>query len=262
MLAHLLENTEYAAYYAQRHSEGEYLILDNSAHEHGKGNPMDVLLDLATSVGADEVVVPDVLFDRRGTLQGARKALEYLRTSTGRDHYFEAGTPTLMFVPQGTSRKDWRDCMAQLANMWGAHLASTGQSYNSKVVFGVSKDYDYVRGGISSLVTEIDMVRKKMFPLTQVHCLGWPADLWSIAQVAREHPWVRSTDSAKPFVYAANEILLEPGGDVPKYPHREVDYFSTELSDLQARIAERNVEVYLATARDVLMQSPTDEEDE
>ena len=254
MLAHLLSDKDYVKYYAEMHKRGEYLILDNSAHEFGKGNPIEDLFDLCMEVGADEVVVPDVLFDRRGTIQGAKKTLAYLRTPAGVRHWVKAGQPALMFVPQGNSRKDWKDCYTQLLYLWSSHLQNAGWDEDLPVVFGVSKDYDYVRGGISSLVGEIK-ASKMQFKNLRVHCLGWPADLWSIARVAREHPWVRSTDSAKPFVYAWNEVLLEPGGAVPTYPHREKEYFTTALTDVQHSIAVRNVEVYQATARDEIMES-------
>lgn len=243
ILSHLLEDVEYRTYYRERAEADDYIILDNSAHEFGAGNRPDLLLDQAIEVKANEVVCPDVLFDANGTYEATRSMLVYLNKNWS--HYVEAGKPQLMIVPQGSNRQEWVKCLNNMLRAW---VVMPDYPLGDPVI-GVSKDYEpLVKGGITSLISQY------LKPLNmQVHCLGWPSDLWALARVQRECPWVRSTDSAKPFVYAANEILLEPGGKVPDYPRRAPDYFSAPLTEVSRSIAKRNIEVFQAAALDHLI---------
>ena len=81
---------------------------------------------------------------------------------------------------------------------------------------------------------------------TDIHALGWPRKLWELATI---HSRVRSSDSARPFVYAQNGILLEPGGSIPRYPSRDPRYFWTPITEAQDEYALRNILVYRATAQ-------------
>lgn len=249
LLSHLFEINGYCDYYLRRSEIGDYIVLDNSAHEFGRGNDMQRLLREAERVRADEVVVPDALFDSRGTVQKAREALKWLNTPQGSRAYARAGRPRLMLVPQGHDRPEWRWSLKHLLE---AYWDWAGDARLSPVI-GVSKDYYYWPRGLVSLIKDEVGPYRDTYPDLDVHCLGWPTDLWQLAYVARELPWVRSTDSAKPLVYAKNYILLEPGGEVPKYPRRDERYFHDPLDASTFEYAWRNIEVFRAAARDQLI---------
>lgn len=242
LLSHLLEDERFLSYYQERRELGDYLILDNSAHEFGVGTKAEQLLKQATQLQAQEVVCPDVLFDANGTVEATRQMLKYLEKHP--TSYTKAGEPRLMVVPQGQDRTQWVKCLNNLLRAWD----STREEIDiGEPVIGVSKDYDvFVKGGITTLVY-------KYLQGYEVHCLGWPSDLWSLARVQQECPWVRSTDSAKPFVYARHHVLLEPGGRVPAYPRRPKNYFDIELNRQQREIAARNIRVFDAAATDALI---------
>lgn len=251
LLSHLLESEEYLEFYRWRRAEGDYLVLDNSAHEFGVAQGHEILLNNAQRLGAQEVVLPDSLFDRRGTLERTKRMLKWLTSQEGWHVYQETGMPRFMLVPQGNDRADWVHCLNQLLDLWDTYTNMMPTPIEEPVI-GISKDYDGWRGGLTYLIghyiaplrTERDF---------DVHCLGWPNNLWSLAHVHRHFPWVRSTDSAKPFVYAKAKILLEPGGDVPKYPRRDPEYFK-ELLQLDIwDIAQRNCMVFKASATDELV---------
>jgi len=244
ILSHLLEDDRYASFYTTRALHGDYVILDNSAHEYGAGNKAEQLLAQCAAVFADEVVAPDVLFDANATVEASRSMFRYIDTHW--EQYLIANKPRLMLVPQGTNRGEWVKSLHGLLRAWDVVLGSRDME---DPVIGVSKDYDsIVKGGITTLIKQYLEPMK-----AEVHCLGWPTNLWSLAKVMQECPWVRSTDSAKPYVYAANEILLEPGGSVPEYPRRAPDYFTKPLTDKQRKIATRNVKVFQAAALDMLI---------
>ena len=248
LLAHLFEYPDYLEYYKKRAAAGDYLVLDNSAHEHGAGAPVAGLLDLAMEVGAKEIVIPDVLFDAAQTVERAARALRDLAGPLA-SQYKEAGTPKLMLVPQGQDRRSLMWCFRHLLELHQKFRHSSGIGQN--MVVGLSKDYDTYSGGLAGLIEEFKSVsgRDRM----ELHCLGWPNQLWSIANVARLHPWVRSTDSAQAFVYAKNHILLEPGGWIEKYPRRDPAYFEEGFTPRQREIAERNALVFTACARNQLV---------
>lgn len=242
LLSHLLEDDRYLSYYIERRREGDYLILDNSAHEFGVGNKPDKLFKQARALRAQEIVCPDVLFDANGTVEATRQMLKYIEAHT--EIYKKAGSPRLMIVPQGQDRTQWVKCLTNLLKVYDATREDVALP---DPVIGVSKDYDvFVKGGITTLV-------KEYCEGYDVHCLGWPSNLWSLARVQQECPWVRSTDSAKPFVYARAHILLEPGGRVPEYPRRGDDYFQAVMNYQQHEIAARNIRVFDAAATDALI---------
>lgn len=249
LLSHLFEHPKYALHYKKRSEVGDYIILDNSAHEAGKGNKFTTLLIQAKSVLADEVVVPDVLFDSRGTVEGARASLRWLRSREGQDAYKACLSPRLMYVPQGENRSEYAWCLRE---MIAAHEAAEEHLDLQPPVIGISKDYyNWPNEGLVGLVKDMTDLRVRMS--IDIHCLGWPTNLWALAPVARYYSWVRSTDSAKPFVYAKAGILLEPGGKVPEYPRRDPNYFTERLTADQLELARKNVEVFKASASDMLI---------
>lgn len=255
LLSHLTALPGYTEFYGERSRSGDYLILDNSAHEHGKGNSMSTLLEQAHALGADEVVVPDVLFDASGTVESARQALSWLTTDEGRADYAGAGSPRLMFVPQGRTATEWSWCLSVLLDVYKERYLHDEHLTVTPPVIGISKDYYNWKGGLVALIQKyVSPYRSRgNFPGLDVHCLGWPNDLWCLAKVTRTFKWVRSTDSAKPFVYAKNRILLEPGGPIPEYPRRDPHYFEEELTVKQRDVAVRNSEVFSAAAADLLV---------
>jgi hypothetical protein len=251
LLSHLLEHDDYLEFYKWRRTEGDYLVLDNSAHEFGAAQDHELLLRNAKALGAQEVVLPDVLFDRRGTLERTKRMLKWLISPEGWEVYQDSGMPRFMLVPQGNDRADWVQCLNQLLLLWDNYTYMTPTPIEEPVV-GISKDYDNWRGGLTYLIGHY-VAPLRVDRSFDVHCLGWPNNLWSLAHVHRHFPWVRSTDSAKPFVYAKADILLEPGGDIPKYPRRDENYFTERLELSMWEKAERNVEVFRASATDELV---------
>ncbi len=250
LLSHLVDEfPAYREHYTKRREAGDYLILDNSAHEHGRGNSMEALLKQASLLRAQEVVVPDVLFDRRATVSSAQNSISWLKTQHGRDCFERAGRPRLMYVPQGEGRHEWSTCLMLLMAI---HHGGDVHLGLGPPVIGISKDYYTLKGGLVGIIDEY-VVEYFEHDRADVHCLGWPTDLWQLAKVAKKHPWVRSTDSAKPFVYADADILLEPGGDVPAYPRRKETYFSEGLSKNGLLLADRNVAVFEAAANNELI---------
>lgn len=231
LLSHLLANPIYRDFYREERQSGSYLILDNSAHEHGTGGSPLQLLALADSVGADEVVVPDALEKSSETVARCVFAMDVFM-----EHC--PGGMNFMFVPQGSTIGAYVYCLRQLMDIAVYHKISNPDM--GKIVLGVSKDYERFDGGLLKLLEEF------ILPLQveigyEIHLLGWGRNLEELPIIASRYgAHIRSTDSAKPFVYGANGIRLNlgRGEPIPEYPKRSPTYFFDTL-DLDAQMASK-----------------------
>jgi hypothetical protein len=247
LLSHLIDRPGYLDYYRKRKRLGDYIILDNSAHEHQVGNKAHELMFQAMLLQADEVVCSDVLFDARETAHATEAMLVYITSDRGWDVYYGAGCPRLMLVPQGANERQWAWCLRELLYLWDHYMRNLA---TAPPVIGISKDYDNFKGGIAGIIKRhCEALRDQG---VDVHCLGWPTNLWSLANVNKKTPWVRSVDSAKPFAYARAGVRLEPGGPVPPYPRRTSDFFDRPLGRW-SDVARVNVEVFRAAAANELI---------
>lgn len=251
LLAHLLDHANYREWYRMERKHGAYLVLDNSAHENGQGQDPATLLRMGFDLDAQEIVVPDVLDDAGATVECCIAAHE---------EWFESGSaildayaPAFMYVPQGKDVDDWAQCLQDLVSIHA--YCSRKYSLRRDFVVGVSKDYDVWDGGLMRLLDEyVKPLRDEKLEAgvkVQVHLLGWMRDLWALKEIADKHKWIRSTDSAKPFVYAeANIDLLRAYNkyEVPEYPKRKKEYFYKKLTTKQVEIATNNAWMFRETA--------------
>lgn len=253
LLSHLISNKTYHDHYKRERRRGAYLVLDNSAHEFEIGQRADILLDQAISLQAQEIVVPDQLDDAEGTIEGALSAMEVWyegdRASEMRDL-----NPALMFVPQGKDEKEWTECLKELIRT--QRFVSRKRSGRTDFVIGLSKDYEVWDGGLDHLIADwLQPIRRSAEVKgvkIQVHLLGWGRQLWDLGFLARKYPWIRSTDSAKPFVYALRNICLVDYLSTfpPKYPGRTKRYFKQRLIQTKRLIAINNVRIFKEMAGD------------
>ena len=255
LLSHLFQDPKYVQHYMQQRMRGAYLVLDNSAHEYSVGQDAAKLLQQAAGMRCQEMVVPDSLEDAEGTIEKALSAMEVWYEGDQAERMKELD-PTLMYVPQGNDEKEWAECLKELIRIHMFTYRKRGA--RSNFVIGLSKDYEKWDGGLDNLLT------KYLLPIKEdgikhririhVHLLGWGRDLWVLQDLAAKHFWIRSTDSAKPFVYALSGIDLSqyPVGckDYPEYPSRPATYFEKRLTPAKRRIAYSNLSVFKGLAGD------------
>jgi len=248
LLSHLLRDNRYFHHYRKQRNQGAYLVLDNSAHEQGQGNDPEVLLFNALAIGAQEIVVPDVLDDGPATVEATTTALEtwFEGTSTVNRRLIHDLSPALMYVPQGRNEIEWWECLKELMRLH--HYMARIYKYRPQTVIGLSKDYETWDGGLMHLLDEYLYPMRIKDRQFQVHLLGWGRKSWNLADIARKHSWIRSTDSAKPFVFARGRAGINLWNFIeelpPKYPGRPKDYFEKALTPRQRLIAEANVDLF------------------
>lgn len=252
LLSHLMEFQRYRDHYIEQRKNGAYLVLDNSAHEFQVGQSAEDLRTLSLALNTQEVVIPDKLFDADKTVDNALQTLELWYESG--DERMSDLNPALMYVPQGGTELQWVSCARELVRMH-CFMVKRHKGFRRSFVLGISKDYDGEwDGGILPVLRDyIQPLRTALWAEREikmhVHMLGWMRDLWVLASIAREFPWIRSTDSAKPFVYALNEITLNPDHPSPLYPTRPPGYFHIPLDGTIKSRATRNVKVFQEIAK-------------
>lgn len=243
LLSHLLPDKRYYDHYADQRRLGSYLVLDNSAHENGQGDDCEALMYNALALNCQEIVVPDVLFDFPATVERSTEALEVWFE---RKHAaIKTTSPALMYVPQGETEEAWAMCLSELVRLHA--FVAKRHGYRKDFVIGLSKDYEMWDGGLMHLIEEYivplftDCQSRGIGP--KLHMLGWGRQLWELGIIAKKHPWIRSTDSAKPFVYGLARTTLREHleGDPPQYPKRPDAYFEKKMGDLQIKVATDNM---------------------
>jgi hypothetical protein len=247
-LNHLLVNDAYRHFMTVCGNQaGDWITLDNSAHEFHSGQAIQEVLTNAIAIKAREIVIPDTLFHAMFTVQQARDAFKFLSESA----LFQACSPTprLMVVPQGQDELDWAWCLKQ--------LVETADAYKFKdlLTIGLSKDYETrFPGGLRHLL------RAYLEPYAligiQTHLLGWTCK-WNLCDMAREFSFIRSVDTAKPFIYAMAGYRLNHEKE-PHTLHRPDDYFFYSFAEhpQELEIAESNVTQFKLAARGIRSAPP------
>lgn len=237
LLSHEL-SPETVKFYREEARNGSYLILDNSAHERREGEDISTLLRQADELGAQEVVAPDVLFDKDMTLYRTRSSLSILRRQVEDGHYHRP-IPRFMIVPQGATPDDYVECLWELVSF------ALKMPPDWQWTIGVSKDYnDYFPGRPNYL---FEYLRDHVIPAArdlraEIHLLGWPKPLPVLADLSREFFWdIRSTDSARPLTLTMSGIDLSQRVDV-KYPGRPEGFFEQDVSDRD--LLRKNIRIY------------------
>jgi hypothetical protein len=248
ILSNLLDDPIYMDHYKDQREKGAWLLLDNSAHEDGQGADPEKLIYQALHLNAQEVVVPDVLDNSEGTLERTIEALEVWNGME--DLKDKIDEVRFMYVPQGENYDKLVYCLDNLVKVHVYNARQTGRMLDFSI--GISKDYETFPGGL------MHFLDKEVWPMhsalkrngvdVQVHMLGWGRNLWALREIAKRHKWLRSTDSAKPFVYATSKIKLDLNQDPPQYPGRPAGYFHYEMDSEQFYAAQVNSSIFTALA--------------
>lgn len=247
LLSYLRDHNAYVGHYKLQGSKGAYLILNNAAYENGRGEHAKLLLDLACELRVNEIVCPDVPFNASDTIESAYAAFTYF-SGPGR-RQFESLKPKLMFVPQGSDQDEWEACFQTLYRAYDLYYRTFLGTFKPVPVVGICGAYDDTfPGGLAGLISK-EIYRYCLAGVLDIHILGCPSRLWNLSELALRYPKIRSVSSAKPFVYALNNLELKAGDTIPPCPERDATYFTLTLTDKQLKLAERNRRVFELAAR-------------
>lgn len=241
LLAHMCYDPTYTQFYRKRSVQGDFLILDNSAYEmtDSHASMFDLLALGYCNVRVDEIVAPDRIMHEQGTYAHALESIDVMSSTIGQLAWKRAGSPRIMVVPQvnpDIQTIDSYDRHARLLmDMW-----HTGAPYLSgHITLGVSKNMDKLHGGWLLIFREVVRELIKEYPL-QVHVLGLPHRLVNTRRVLKENTYIRSIDTAQPFISAiAGQSMQVPDQELAKRPK---DYLETPLTEEQVPMANQNIQ--------------------
>lgn len=229
-LAHLaLESDEYVSFYKDRVSKGDFVILDNSAHELGEGLDVDTCIKVAKAMNACEMVLPDKIGDGEITLKMAKESLDKVRAQL-------PGTQ-VMAVPQGKTIYEYKKCLEGLLNI-------------GVDTIGIAKSSELLDGGINTSIEAILDTKTNV----NMHLLGWGKNMNALYKVGLLYSdRIRGTDSAKALTYARAGLYinLDPYGVQPGLTQRQADFFGVSIEhDAQAL---HNVNVFRSWANGIFI---------
>ena len=206
---YVLSDERYAAIYKKLHAQGHFIMLDNGAAENGHSIGIENVVAAAEMIGADEIVMPDVLDECRATMMVTLPSLQYVPMHKR------------AVVPQGKDWTDWENCAFELVEMHCHTIC-------------VAKRYEDLPGGRAHALQLIES--HGWHKTHNIHLLGCRRrPLIEISEALRVAPWVRGIDTAAPIGYAQNGALIEAS-----------HWFSFQWNvPLQYAVAEHNIEEVL-----------------
>jgi hypothetical protein len=207
-----------------------YLIMDNGLIE-GRPQPIDVLVEKALMVEADELVLPDVFKDRAKTYAAVYDALDYLhKKQTLR------GRTGLMAVAQGTTLEEWIESAKDLLKL---PIRALGIP---KVLANLP---GYTDGGwwLNRLEALKAIEPLRMHSDIQIHLLGcWEtpleAKMISRAEADGVITPVRGIDSALPYVFARAGMKMSDG---PRPDTSPIDF---QLGGVNRKLLQENITMW------------------
>lgn len=210
----LIRNVAYCDWYRWRHNRGDFIIVDNGAAEPGEERiPFEAVLNAAEYVRADEVIMPDVLFD-------SDKTIEYTTHPGVLDN---VPARNRMVVPQGMSFEEWTHCFEEI---------SKRISFRS---IGIAKHLEKnAKGGRAAIIRWLNNFRYTR--MCDIHLLGiWENPIEEVNKALTAWKGIRGIDSAAPIAYA------QFGKDISEPGHYSLDW----VADAHRPLVRKNIQVLL-----------------
>lgn len=242
-LAHLcVTNPEYKKFFKDLSEckEGlkdrySYILLDNGAAEHSLVSEK-VLLDLVQEICPDEVIAPDVLFDKKQTLKNLKSFIYHMQQ---RDlEYSPEGmlvSTDIFGCPQGANKQEWLDCYKEMLDNPYVKVIGLSKIAVPKCWSDATGDKMIAesRNRCVAELMEKDLLKKPL------HLLGMGEHTEFDFYLQNKIPNIRSSDSCYTILAAINGIDFTTG-NVDRIPTTN-DYFEVELTKEQVDLAVKNV---------------------
>lgn len=193
----LRRNPMYMSWYKKAHAQGDFIMVDNGAAEpESERIDWTQVMWVSNQVQADEVVLPDVLKDSRGTVYYTSRAAA------------QVPAKNRCIVPQGGTWGEWLDCYTQLHDNLSGRYAT----------IGIAKHLERLEGGRAEALRMLPGYAKFHY---NIHLFGiWQAPKDEIYACRREWPYIRGIDSGAPIAYAQNSRWI---GEAAHFSLHELD---------------------------------------
>jgi hypothetical protein len=204
-----------------------WITLDNGAAEHSTVTEED-LLEITSELQPNEVIPPDVLFDKEQTLKNFRSFIEKLQK-------YKLYNTSIFACPQGATKSVWLECFYQM--LVNPLVKCIGLSK-----IAVPKCWNDAEG--DKLIAKSrnqcikDLIDKKLL-LKPIHLLGMGEHDEFDYYLNNKIPNIRSSDSCYTILAAINGIDFEKG-DNTRIPTTN-EYFDVKLTDEQIALFKKNI---------------------
>lgn len=232
---HYIQDERYKRHFLalRTKSPNVFITLDNSAAEHSLVTE-DVLLEITAELKPDEVIAPDVLFDKAQTIQNFRSFVAAMATKQLLRH------TSIFACPQGSTKEEWLSCYRYM--MSNPFVQCIGLSK-----IAVPKCWNDAEGDKMIGKSRNQCVKD----LWDLHLLVKPLHLLGMGEhdefdyyLEHKVPNIRSSDSCYTVLAAINGIDFEKG-DTTRIPTTN-EYFDVTLTEQQKNLAAKNLN-YLKT---------------
>ena len=235
VLSHLYIKYEFYRDFVQdQKKKGKYITLDNSAAERSLVTE-DTLIEICHELVPDEVIAPDVLFDKNKTISNYKTFRDRMKTEGLLDKI------KIFFCPQGNTMTEWMSCFEFAVLDPDIEVIGFSKIAIPKCFLGENQDDQGIK---EARHLAYDYVKSIGLLIKPIHCLGQgdPSEFKYY-----DHPMMRSTDSVYPVLAAkypsTNYTDSESFQRVPtKHDFLEVGI----LTPFECEKAEKNVKYLLS----------------
>lgn len=228
VLAHLwVQSPEYRAFILDRKEEGYWITLDNSAAERALVTE-DILIEICRELMPDEVIAPDVLFNKEDTIANARMFKDRMKEEG------LLGTIDIFFCPQGETKEAWLN-----AYNWAINQSWINVIGFSKIAVpnAFLENYTDDQGIKEARHMAYDYLKEKGLLVKPIHCLG-QGDPTEFAYY--DHPMMRSTDSVYPvFAASLGQDFTKDHTTRTPTPHNFLETF--DMSNVDLELVKSNI---------------------
>ena len=240
-LAHLYySNEKYKRYFLalRNRSPKVWITMDNSAAEHSLVTE-DILLNIVAELKPDEVIAPDVLFNKEETLKNFKSFVSKMYNKGLLSH------TSIFACPQGSTKEEWLECYFQM-------IASPFVKCIGLSKIAVPKCWNQAEGDTMIGVSRnqcIEELSNKHWLVKPLHLLGMGEHDEFDYYAKNRTPNIRSSDSCYTVLAAINGIDFEKG-DTTRIPTTNA-YFDVTLTEEQQELAKKNLNFLKRKYKDV-----------
>lgn len=220
----------YVDFYRSRAEAGDYVILDNGAFETGQSIVAKDLIEVAESIGAKEIVVPDVFRDRKKSTKLTISSYKKLKDNFGGN---------LMIVPQGADEADWIEAFAELYDKYG------GEPH---IIWGIPKWLGEKNSTRANLIGKLPIGPGD--PAPTFHALG----LSKFAEIHyfKDQMLIRGFDTSMPYVHAYYGHFTTAGTTQATDHARPDDFLTKSFNRAQTDAMYSNIAFMFVNAHENL----------
>ena len=215
-----------------------FITIDCSSAEHSLVTE-EVLLKIVSELKPDEVIAPDVLFDKEQTLKNFSSFIGKMLEKGLMSH------TSIFACPQGSTKEEWLECYKTM--VMNPFVKCIGLSK-----IAVPKCWNNAEWDTQIAISRnqcIQELMEKNLLLKPVHLLGMGEHDEFDFYLKNKVPNIRSSDSCYTILAAINGIDFEKG-DTTRVPTTNA-YFDKTLTPEQIELATKNINYLKKTYKNV-----------